>query len=226
MRAIRRALLLWRLPPREVVEAAEPLRIRQRLRARGAVRRGEAAAEPPEARYAVALARWQQRTRQSKWGLLLTAALLGLIVFYARKELTRGSSVGGSLLAITALLAACQLVRAVRRLRAAPAAELANMRLLELAGKPYPPDADPRPTSLTHWSATVASLAINFVSFDLIYGAITVAVDGRAITPDRVIVHGALWGALMTIVITFRQNERDERARRPTAGTGGPVREL
>jgi hypothetical protein len=222
------AWLVGQRPSRELVEAAKPLRLGDRLQGRRLVLRGRAADQVPVARYAVAVARRAQRARPVIAGLLVLAAAVGIFVFFTLRELERhDKSSSVILLAAAAALCAWQCLRTARSVRSAPAAELANMRFLEQAGHPYPADADPAPMPMpAPWLATVAAIPITFMIYDLIYGTLTLATDGKTVTLVRAGERGAVWAALMTFFMTvLGRSRQDEQAGRPTAGTASAAKQ-
>ncbi len=175
----------------------------------------------PVARYAVAVARRAQRMRPTAVGLVLCAIVQCALIFYAGRDLARHEHASFAALAVLALLDAWLLLSIVAGMRFAPTAELANMRFLQQAGDPYPTDADPRPMPMpAPWLEIVLALPMTFAIYDLTYGLLTLAVDGKTITLTRVIERGAVWAALMTVFVTaLTKRKTEEASARPTAGT-------
>jgi hypothetical protein len=71
----------------------------------------------------------------------------------------------------------------------------------------------------------LGSLPITFLTYDVTYGLLRLALDNREITLVRVVERGALWAAAVTICTTaIQERRRAKEADRPTAG-GGPGRQ-
>lgn len=183
-------------PSRELVAAAREVGFRERLRTRRCVRRGRPAENAASARYAVALAREQQRqwSRLSGFRKVYTAAVYAVITGVLIAGAVALHAVAGRV--VCAVLAVYMAVTGASfraRQRKSAAAEEANVALLNRAGAPYTPPTEATPAELPLWfvaSSAVAQAAFIWAGFSfgprLVFGKATAGhagpVDGLVYT--------------------------------------------
>lgn len=206
-------------PASDVVAALAGMDRRSVRQVRRLVRRGLVAPDAPRARLAVALARDVQRRQSSRLlSMLFAAFVVGLTWFFVRRlaqdhldllTLFWGAATAWGIWMVWALW---------RMRRGAPQAELRNLAFLRDAGEPSPSETECRPTRVP-LPAVAASACVAFVYYDLGFGALTLAGDGRALSISRVVGHGALFAALMSAVnLTIMRKRNEQQTLRSTAG--------
>jgi hypothetical protein len=207
-------------PAQDVLAAEARVDRRAARQVRRLMRRGGVAQDIPRARLAVALARDAQR-RQS--GLVLMAffalLVLGWIWFFVARlreghiDVLTAIWAGASVWGIYLLWVLWR-----TRLRA-PQAELRNLRFLQEAGEPYRETArGPVPVPIP---ALVTSAFAAFALYDLSFGALTLAMDGSALSVGRVVTRGAVFAAFMTLFnMTLMRSRTTRQALRSNAGQG------
>jgi len=214
------AWLLGQRPSRELVEAAKPLTLGERLQARRAARRGEAAIDVAAARYALALGRSKRHVRSQP--LLVALVLLMLCVPGALlvENLSRNGWDGAALVFLIATVSlAVESLPVLDFRRKAPVAEVANERFLAEHGYSCPKQTEGhRRATNPPWLGAVLGMPATFVFYDLWFGLGTLALDGKTLALGKVIVRGALFGIAMTVFSTFfRDRRRETEAERSTA---------
>jgi len=205
-------------PSGEVLIARQAADRRGMRDARRLVRQGRAAADPARARLVVALARESQR-QQPGMGLALFFAVL--VIAWAALFVAQADR-GHLLLALVWAAATIFGVRSLwvtwRVATNAAQAELNNLQLLEEAGQPYPPDAPAVQTPVSYGHRAI-SAAVLFVFYDLVFGALSQAMDGKSLSFDAIAQRGAIFAVFMVIAnLTVLRGLRERRAQRPTAG--------
>jgi hypothetical protein len=183
------------------------------------VRRGGVAPDVPRARLAVALARAAQRLQPSPALMVFFALLVALSVWLFVSEISRGHvDVLVVVWAGFAVWGVYVLWARWRERDTAPRAELENLRLLEEMGAPYPSDARSEPVRVSSLTVVTSALVV-FAFYDLTYGALTLAGDGKPFSVARVIGHGAVFAAFMTFAnLTLMRGRHQRLSQRPTAG--------
>lgn len=206
-------------PASDVVAALAGMDRRTVRQVRRLVRRGLVAPDAPRARLAVALARdFQRRQPGPLLTVFFTAIIVGWGWFFGRRV------AGGQFDPLTLLWGATAawgiwMGWALWRMRrGAPRAELRNLAFLRDAGEPYLLDTECQPAQVP-LPAVVASACLVFAFYDLGYGALTLAGNGRTLSISRVVGHGALFAALMTAVnLTVMRKRNEQQTQRSTAG--------
>jgi hypothetical protein len=209
-------------PAPEVLDAEAGLDRRAVRQVRGLVRHGGVASDVPCARLAVALARDAQRRRPEPLLLAFCMVLVvGCVALFAARlneghidllTAVWGGSAGFGIYGLWL----------IRRMRTrAPQAELRNLSFLREAGTPYRYEGGREPVRVPV-PALVASTLVILVFYDLGYGALTLAMNGRALSIGRVAGHGAGFAVLMTILnMTLMRSRNARQALRSTAGRDG-----
>lgn len=110
------------------------------------------------------------------------------------------------------------IARALALDRTARKAELANMRRLVEFGEPYPS----RPTTgllAVSAPARLAGAVFSFVFYDVSYGALTLALDGKTLSVDRVVARGAVLAVFMVVFgEVILRGQRERQSEKPTVG--------
>jgi polyferredoxin len=209
-------------PARDVLAAEAGMDRRTVRQVRRLMRRGRVAPDVPRARLAVALARDAQRRQSNP---LLTAFFAALVVGWIWLFVTRLK--GGHIDLLTAIWAGAAawgiyvLWMLWRTRTSAPQAELRSLRFLQEAGEPYRYEAERGPARVP-MPALVTSTLVAFAFYDLGFGALTLAMDGKALSVDRVVGHGAVFAAFMTLFnMTLMRRRNNRQALRSTAGQDG-----
>jgi hypothetical protein len=204
-------------PSAEVLEASAPMSCGEIQTARRLVARGRPAADVPSARFAVALARQQQRRPASIWAILVVMVVLGGLVWLVARVRLERFGLPQAVLAVLTMLLVRSLWIAWRHQRYAPRAELENMRVLERLGAPYAERRESVPVR-TPTVARVSGAIASLVFYDLSFGSLMASRHGHAVTAGRVVAHGTLYAVLMTIFsLTLGRDKPNERERQPTA---------
>ncbi len=205
-------------PSDEVLVARQTTDRRGMRDARRLVRQGQAAPDPARARLVVALARESQR-QQPGIGLALLFAVFviawaGLLV----AQVNRGHVLLAIVWAGATIFGVHSLWVMWRVGTNAAQAELNNLQLLEEAGQPYPPDA-PAAQAPVSYGHRAISAAVLFVLYDLTFGALSQAMNGKSLSFDAIAERGAIFAVFMVIAnVTVLRGLRGRRAQRPTAG--------
>jgi hypothetical protein len=222
------AVVYWRtwlaagvgqMPSEEIVAAQAGMDRRTVRGVRRLVRRGRVAPDVPRARLAVALARTTQRLQPSPALTVCFALLVALSAWLSVSRGLRGHTDRFAVVWAGVTVWMAYILWALwRSRRAAPRAELENMRLLQEAGTPYPPDAVGAPVRASPLTAVTSAVVI-FVFYDLGFGASSLASDGKALSFARVVGHGAFFATFMTLSnLTLMRSRHERLSQGPTAG--------
>jgi hypothetical protein len=203
----------------EVLVARQATDRRGMRDARRLVRQGRAAPDPARARLVVALARESQRQHP---GIGLTLFFAVLVVAWASLfvvQVDRGHVLLAIVWAAATIFGVHSLWVTWRVATNAAQAELNNLQLLEEAGQPYPPDAPAAAPASVSYRHRAISVAVLFVLYDLVFGALSQAMDGKSLSFDAIAQRGAIFAVFMVIAnLTVLRGARERRAQRPTAG--------
>ncbi len=209
-------------PAGDVLAAEAGLHRRTVREARSLMRRGRVAPDVPRARLVVALARDAQRRQSNP---LLSAFFAVLVIAWLGLFVARLKEGHVDLLAIVWGLAAAWGVYTLwvlwRMRTGAPRAELCNLSFLREVGEPYSHELERAPTRVPTPALVTSTLAI-FVFYDLTFGALTLAMDGRGLSLARIAGHGAFFAVLMTLFnLTLMRRRNQRQALRSTVGQDG-----
>jgi hypothetical protein len=205
----------------EVAAASVGLDTRTIRRVRRLVSKGQAAPDCAGAKLAVALARGRQRA-YSRAAPFVFALLSAGVAWLGVKTLqSHGLNAACVIFGAIAIWFVWSMGRAPVLARSARKAELANMQRLVELGEPYPsrPPTGVAPISApSRLAGAVASWAI----YDLSYGALTLAFDGKTLSLDRIVGRGAIWAVLMVAFnLIFLPGQRERQSEKPTVGQRG-----
>ncbi|MFI4992105.1 MAG: hypothetical protein ACHQCH_00620 [Solirubrobacterales bacterium] len=205
-------------PSAELLAAEADLDRRTVREVQRLVRRGGEAPDVVRARFAVAYARDLQRRKAHPLLVAFWLLLLAGFVWQFVSQIDAGH------VALTIFWGASTAwgvyaTIAIWRMRSrAPRAELQNMRVLREAGHPYPDDADSRPVKAP-WQAVAVAAIFATLFYDVGFGGLTVATNGEALSPSRVLEKGAAFAVLMTLAnLTLMRSKNNKDAARQTAG--------
>lgn len=183
------------------------------------MRRGRVAPDVPRARLVVALARDAQRRQSNP---LLTAFFAILVIGWLGFFVARLKGGHVDLLAAVWALAAAWGIYTLwvlwRMRTGASQAELRNLSFLREARVPYSYEAEREPARVPRPALVASTLAI-FAFYDLAFGALTLAMDGRVLSLGRIVGRGAGFAVLMTLFnMTLMRSRNHRQALRSTIG--------
>ena len=201
--------------PSELASPWQESTRRQRRAAARAVARGRAVEDPAVARLAVALARRIERRPVTGWEPVLPIFDLAVIGFAAIVVALGGFTVATVIIGLAGLLSVRDLVRRPRRRAHAQAADRFNRAVLEQAGQPFVEDESPAPRGLRSWPAVIVDFAVEWVAYDLGFGAFTRVLDGERVTVTRIVSTGAVYATLMVITAQWQARRRARGRSRP-----------
>jgi hypothetical protein len=199
-------------PSEELAAARRPLDRRSRRLACRAVRRGEAAPTPDAARYAVALARavGRQARSRSRWEPLILA-IVGVagLAFGVHDVLNGSLTAGGALALLLGATVGWSAWSIPRRDRAAAAAKVANLEVLERDGAPYVPPGSASAARLPLW-VNLLGVPFDFLWSTVAFGAVMTLFDHDQLTLANMWDHGWIYGVVVTPLNAYLRQRSDE----------------